>query len=240
MLILIQKGEHRRGFFLKRKAKQGKLPPTVVGLRVGNYPCVLLKLYGDITPRNGFLVPYIRRGDIIIPAKHLGKLGFSEPYMQEFTRRQCVNTAKEWLGKRGKGFQTVLYDPTGKCVGVAAELCALGKPVWVVTSRGEDYAPCAEYALLTFGNPPVISEYIPHSVGLIIAPYGVCSTEIPGKIPVIAPGHIWATPTELSLPEEIVISTPKEFDPVAVAAGCMAMFGAGMEEKARLFLPNEK
>ncbi len=240
MLILVQKGQKRRGFFLKRKAKQGKLPPTVVGLQVGKYPCVLLECYGDITPGNRFLEPYQKRGDILIPAKNLEKLGFSEPYIQELTRRQCVNTANHWVANRGKGFETVLFDPTGQCVGVAAELCALGKPLWVVTPRGEDYAPCAEYALLTFGNPPVISAYIPRSVDLVIAPYGLPSVDIPGDIPVVAPNYIWATPNDLTLPREIVDSTPKGFDPVAVAAGCMAMFGAGMEEKASLFLPNEK
>ena len=240
MLILIQKGQKRRGFFLKRKAKQGKLPPTVVGLRVGKYPCVLLEFYGDVTPGNRFLEPYCKRGDVVIPAKNLEKLGLGEPYLGEFIRRQCVNTAKDWVANSPKGRQTVLYDPTGECVGVAAELCALGKPVWVVTPQGEVYAPCAEYALLEFGNPPVISEHMPHSADLVIAPYGVPSVDIPGNVLLVAPNHIWAKPEDLTLPCEIVDSTPKGFDPVVVAAGCMAMFGVGMEEKARIFLPNEK
>ncbi len=233
MLILVQKGQKRQGFFLKRKAKQGKLPPTVVGLKIGKYPCVLLAFYGDVTAGNRFLAPYLQRGDVVIPAGNLEKLRFAQPYIQELTRRQCVNTAKEWVANSPKGLETVLYDSTGECVGVAAELCALGKSVWVATPRREDYAPCAEYAMLNFGNPPVIGEYIPRSADLVIAPYGVPSAECPRNIPVVAPGHIWAKPDDLTLPQELVASTPKGFDPLAVAAGCLAMFGAGMECQAR-------
>lgn len=234
LLILVQKGEKRGGFFLKRKAKQGKLPPTVMGLQLGKYPCVLLECYGNITPGNQFLLPYLRRGDVVIPAKNLEKLGLGEPYIQELTRRQCVNTAKEWVAKGKKGLQTVLIDPTAQCVGVAAELCGLGKPVWVVTPKGEDYAPCAEYCMLTFGNPPVVARSVPSSADLVIAPYGGLPVELPQKVPVIAPNRIWARKEDLSLPKEIGDFIPNGFDPVAVAAGCMAMYGAGMEEKACL------
>lgn len=234
MLILIQKGQRQRGFFLKRKAKQGKLPPTVVGMQVGKYPCVLLKLYGDITPGNRFLAPYLQRGDVIIPHRDLEKSGLSEPYLQEFTRRQCVNTAKEWVKKSPKGFETVLYDPVGNCMGVAAEFCALGKSVWVVTPRGEDYAPCAEYALLEFGNPPIIGDRLPPSADLVIAPYGGLPAELPQDLPVIAPSHVWAREEDLTLPCEIADTVPVGFNPVAVAAGCFAMFGAGMECEAVL------
>ncbi len=240
MLILLQKAENHGGFFLKRKAKQGKLPPAVRGIRLGKYPCVLLECYGDITPGNRFLAPYLRRGDLLVPACRLEKLGFAEPYVEELTRRQCVNAAKTWVAKREKGVQTVLADPVGNCVGVAAEFCALGSALWVATPRAQEYAPCAEYCMLTFGNPPVIGSYIPPSADLVIAPYGVCSAELPRNLPVVSPNHIWAKPQDLTIPGEIADCIPHGFDPIAVAAGCFAMFGVGMEEKALLFLPNEK
>ncbi len=236
MLILVQKGEYQGGFFLKRKAKKGKLPPMVVGIRVGKYPCVLLNMYGDITPGNAHLAPYLGRGDVVIPHKGLEKLGFHLPYVQEFTRRQCVNTAKGWVATAPKEFQSVLWDATGECVGVAAELCALKRPVWVVTRKAESYAPCAEYALLTFGNSPVIGKSIPQTAHLVIAPYGIPSVKLQRDIPVVAPGHIWATHEQHTLPKEILETTPSGFDPVAVAAGCMAAFGGCMELKARLSL----
>ena len=234
MLILVQKGEPHGGFFLKRKAKKGKLPPTVVGLRVGKYPCVLLKVYGDITPGNGYLVPYLERGDILIPHKGLEKLGFHISYVEEFTRRQCVNALKQHIKTAPKTFETVLWDGDGYCVGVAAELCSLKRPLWVVTNRAETYGPCSEYALLTFGNPPVMGSKVPPNAKVILAPYGIPREKVPVGLPTIAPGYIWAKKEELTLPVSLADTVPLGFDPVWVAAGCMAAFGAGMEESACL------
>lgn len=240
MLILVQKGEKQGGFFLKRKAKRGKLPPTVVGLQVGGSPCVLLKLYGEVTPGNRFLAPYLQRGDVLIPSVELEKLGFHLSYLEEMIRRQCVNTAKKWVKTRRKGHLTVLYDPLANCMGVAAEFCALGKGVWVVSPRLQEYAPCFEYTALAYGNPPVLSHEMPCRAQLAVAPYKTERVAFPPGIPVVSPGKLWATKEELTMPGEFLHTVPGGFDPVAVAAGCLAVFGTGMDWEARLSLQGKE
>ncbi len=227
MLILAQKGRPTGGFFLKHKAKRGKLPPVIRGIYLGNHPCVLLTLYGEVTPGNRFLAPYLRRGDTVILSGELeGKFHWNRPYVEELTRRQCVNFVKQRLIHSPKDTQTVLYDPQGDCMGVAAELCEGGGTLWVITHQPQGYAPCLEYTTLMFGNPFVLTEITPSEGDLVIAPYGVGEQPLPQEATVFAPDRgRWIKEKELELPQKIKHTTPDGFDPVATTAGCMAMFG---------------
>lgn len=227
MLILVQKGGKQGGFFLKRKARKGKLPPVLQGIRVGGRPCVLLKLFGDITPGNQFLAPYLDRGDVVILSGELqGKLRWNTPYIEEYARRQCVNFVRKALGGSTGKTQTVLIDPKGVCMGVAVELTLTGTTLWVVTPNQEAYLPCQEYTGLMFGNPPIVTDRVPDTAHLVVAPYGAAGQSLPTGAVTVAPDRgIWAQQPDLCVPNTVTDTLPEGFDPVAVAAGCMVMFG---------------
>ncbi len=230
MLILVDKGKKPKGFWLNRRAKQGKLPPSIVGLTLGKYPCVLLQMYGKITPETPFLAPYLRRGDTVITATRLGDLGFNRACLFELAARQSLNHAKELAAGLPKGEITLIFDPKGDCMGVTAEFCALGGAVWVCTPHKEAYAPCREYCLLEYGNPPVVGSQPPRKPSLTVAPYGLPKGVCLADSFIVAPTHIWAKEEGLTLPEELVHATPRGFDPTAVTAGCMVAFGGELLE----------
>lgn len=225
VLILVQKGKCDGGFFLKRRAKRGKLPPVVQGISVGGHPCALLGVYGKVTQNNRFLAPYFARGDVVIGAKEVAEQFAANRRVEgELLARLTLNGVKEWCKEKGRS--PIVVDPLGVCMGVVAELCKLGLSVWVVTPTVAPYLPCLEYTTLTMGNPFMITATMPGKGDLVFAPYGL-QDHIPPKGAVVFAPHTgrWVTKKTAQIPRTIVDSTPPGFDPLTVMAGCMAAFG---------------
>jgi hypothetical protein len=226
MLFLVTNRKAKSGFFVRRKADKGKIPPILTGLRIGRYMATKLELSGRKLNANlPFLAPYQKRGDILVASDPINaKLHFNESYIAEYARRQCVNfclTALQTL----RHPQVVLIDKEGECVGVAAELLAVCDTVWVATKNPELFVPCGQYTMEKYGTMPLFcAEQIPHA-HLIIAPYGTQDFLLPTGIPIVGEnGTLSPHPHDLHVPDYVTEITPKEFDPVAVTAGLFCAF----------------
>ncbi len=224
MLIFVSKAPRTGGFFLRRQAKKGKLPPVITGCTVAGYPCVHLQLHGHISPSNPFLTPYLQRGDTLVAHSELThRLPFNPPLIHAYKQRQCVNFCLEAI-RRGQYSQAALVDPAGNCVGVAAELAAVCNTLWVVTHQPELFFPCSDYTWEMYGTRPLLTETLP-TVKLIIAPDGMAEITPPPHAITAAPdGTLFPRDEDVFIPRSVLGSSLPGFSPLWVTAGLFSCF----------------
>jgi hypothetical protein len=229
MLFMVTTHKAKGGFFLRRKAQKGKLPPALSGVKIGNHMATKLELFGK-NPNNSlhFLAPYQKRGDVLIASLSLEPhLQFNQPYIEEYARRQCVNfciaalSLEPTTAKR----QVILIDKDGACAGVAAELLAVCNTVFVATHRPERFAPCQEYTLQKYGTAPLFAKDSLPQADLIIAPYGTQGFPLPTKVLLAGPkGPLYPKQEDLFVPPYVAELVWEDMDPIAVTAGLFNAF----------------
>ena len=220
MLLFVTSYTQKIGFFSRRKANRGKLPPRLTGMNVGGHPAVRLELLGRVGQEHWrSLTPYLERGDVLIADKALSPmLAAQEAYLTEYARRQCVNLALSLLKRRSTA---VLVDRAGECVGVAAELLKICNTVWVATRRAELFAPCAAYTWEQYGNQPLFVTGELPCADMVVAPYGLEGWHYTGGKLFCPDGGVFPKPHEFYLPDYAHLPG---FDPAAVTAGVFAAF----------------
>lgn len=230
MLLLITKRQATGGFFTRRRADKGKIPPVITGLTLGRYPAARVELSGRRLSANlPFLAPYQKRGDVLVAAGSLdSQLQVNQTLISEYARRQCVNFCLAAIEKAEKirRLQVVLIDREGECVGVAAELAAVCDTVMIATARSELYDPCAAYTSQRYGIRPVMLGSDIPPADLLIAPYGAAGFSLPGGVPLAAPdGLLYPKETELFVPDTVAEAlTPTDPPALAVTAGLFEAF----------------
>ena len=223
MLILVTKHKQKIGFFSRRKAKLGKIPPVINGIHIGAFPAAEVALVGNNHRAHlSYLAPYVRRGDVLVGARGMEDFGTSG-LTEEYARRQCVNLALDLIRQKEKHrpVQTVLIDKEGECVGVAAELLKVCNTVWVAAKRPELFAPCAAYTLERYGNEPLMVRGELPRTDLVVAPYGMEGWQYNGGLLFSPQGGIFPKNGQLYLPDYAHLP---DFDPAAVTAGVFAAF----------------
>ncbi len=223
MLLLVTTHIAQNGFFRRRKADKGKLPPLIKGISLGEHPAAMVVLQGrHIGVNLKYLRPYRQRGDVLICDRSVDKrLGLNQSVIDEYARRLCVNLALHHIKANGHATDLVLIDHQGECVGVAAELLKVCNTVWVATRRPEWFDPCAAYTRERYGNQPLMVETALPLTDLVIAPYGLQNWQYRGGLLFGPNGGIFPKNEQLYLPDYAHLP---DFDPAAVTAGVFAAF----------------
>lgn len=229
MLLLVTNRKSVGGFFSRRRADKGKIPPAIAGTAVGPYMAARLELAGRrLEKQLKFLTPYRQRGDVLVASRALEPvLQYNAPLLEEYARRQCVNfcLAAMRQGERHRRLQVALIDADGECVGVAAELLAVCNTVWVATNRPELFLPCAAYTRQMYGTQPMMAGGEIPPVDLVIAPYGTNGFSLPAGVRTAAPTGAWYPGGEdLYIPAYVASLPATEVSPLALTAGLFAAF----------------